>query len=168
MPEQTTFTAVAAMAENRVIGRGGKLPWHLPGDLRFFKKLTTGGIVVMGRATFESIGRPLPDRRNIVLSADPAWTPPEGVERAPCLDDLDSLLGPGAGEVFVIGGAKVYAALLPRCEVLVLTHVAGSPDGDTFFPAFEPDFVPDVAPDPASGPVLARGEGFEIRRYRRQ
>jgi len=130
------------MASNRVIGRGGGLPWHVPDDLKFFKSLTRGHAVVMGRKTFESIGRPLPQRRNIVLSRPPArdrpaWSAP-GVEIIHWPDDLDQL---GlAGRVFVIGGAEVYRLLLPRCTSVIVSRMQAVPDGDAFMPPFEGDF----------------------------
>lgn len=143
------------MASNRVIGRDGQLPWHLSEDLKFFKRTTSGHPIVMGRTTFESIGRPLPKRRNIVLST--TMEPVEGIEIARDLSDLDSLLGDDGGEVFVIGGAKVYSALLPRCSVVYLTFVFEAYAGDTFFPPFEDEFGLES--------VLVEGEKFEIRRY---
>lgn len=130
------------MASNRVIGRGGGLPWHVPDDLKFFKSLTRGHPVVMGRKTFESIGRPLPQRRNIVLSrrpegGAPGWSAP-GLEIIHSPEDLDAL---GlVGRVFVIGGAEVYRLLLPRCTSVIVSRMQAVPDGDAFMPPFEADF----------------------------
>jgi len=130
------------MAANRVIGRAGALPWHLPEDLKFFKALTLGHPVVMGRKTFESIGRPLPKRRNIVLSRAPAagssaWSAP-GIEVMHSPDDLGTL---GlSGRVFVIGGAEIYRLLLPLCSSVMVTKVHAPCEGDAFMPVFEADF----------------------------
>jgi dihydrofolate reductase len=147
--------AVVAMASNRVIGRDGRLPWHLPDDLRFFKRLTLGHPVVMGRRTFESIGRPLPGRRNIVLSRSLA--PREGIEVIGDISALDRL---GLeGPVFVIGGAEVYRQLLPRCESVYVSQLFAPCDGDALMPAFEGEF-PAVE-------TLERFAEFEVRHYRR-
>lgn len=132
------MTAIVAMTPNRVIGRDGGLPWHLPEDLAFFKKTTSGHAVVMGRKTFDSIGRPLPKRRNIVLTRDASWSA-AGVETIGRPEDLDQLPGLD-GEVFIIGGAEVYAAFLPRLDALLVSHVSGDFPGDTFFPMFEDRF----------------------------
>ena len=152
---KTSFSAIAAMATNRVIGRDGQLPWHLPEDLKFFKKVTSGHPIVMGRTTYESIGRPLPKRRNVVLSSSLAGI--DGVEVIPSIEELDNLLGEEAGEVFVIGGAKLYQALLPRCSVLYLTLVEEEYEGDVVFPPFESEFRLEE--------VMGGGDGFEFRRY---
>ncbi|WP_050030578.1 dihydrofolate reductase [Verrucomicrobium sp. BvORR034] len=150
--------AIAAMASNRVIGRNGTLPWHLPEDLKFFKKTTAGHPVLMGRKTFESIvaalGKPLPNRRNIVLSSTLA--PQEGIEVIPDLASL-SQLSALTSPVYLIGGAQLYSALLPVCDELLLTWIDQAYEGDAFFPAFEGDFTLQE--------VLGRGEGFEFRRY---
>ena len=146
--------AIAAMSRERVIGAGGKIPWHLSEDLKFFKRATLGQVVVMGRKTFESLGRPLPGRENWVVSRTAA------IEGARVFRDPSEVVGPGDGrEVYVIGGAEIYAAMLPACSEVLLTHVDVSVDGDTWFPAFEEAFD--------SGETVQRGEGYEIRRYRR-
>jgi len=149
--------AIAAMASNRVIGRDGELPWHLPEDFRWFKKLTMGLPMVMGRKTCESIGRPLPGRRNLVVSRQ--WTQaPEGFELLDSTDALDEL---GLqGDVFVIGGAVIFEELLPRCEEVYLSYVFEQYPGDTFFPAFEDQFE--------MAEVLASYPEFELRRYVRK
>jgi dihydrofolate reductase len=131
-----TLHAVVAMAANRVIGANGRLPWHEPEDLKFFKKLTSGHPVIMGRKTFESIGKPLPNRRNLVLSRK--WTPPAGVEVVPAPEALSQL---GLeGDVFVIGGAEVFRHLLPYCQSVVASHLHASYPGDALMPPFEHDF----------------------------
>lgn len=129
-----TLTGIVAMTPDRVIGRDGALPWHLPADLKFFKRTTLGHPIVMGRTTFESIGRPLPRRRNLVLTRDPEWRA-EGVEtlRSPAaLSKLD--LGEKA---FIIGGAEVFRALLDQLDELLVSMLRSAHDGDTFFPPFE-------------------------------
>ena len=130
------LSLVCALAENGVIGRGGDLPWHLPKDLRRFKRLTTGGVLLMGRRTWESIGRPLPKRRSLVLSRDPRFQPP-GAEVFANLDEALEQVAP-AKQVFVIGGAAVYAETLPRAQRLYLTRVHADVEGDVYFPGFDP------------------------------
>jgi dihydrofolate reductase len=126
--------AVAAMAANRVIGAGGGIPWHLPEDLRWFKELTMGGTLLMGRVTYESIGRPLPGRETIVLSRRDGVEIP-GVQ---VIRDLSGLAGVRVqGEVFVVGGAEVYRVALPYCRDLYLTELPEAVEGDRFFPVFE-------------------------------
>ncbi len=130
------FHAVVAMGTNRVIGRGGKLPWHEPDDLRFFKQLTSGHPVIMGRRTWDSIGRPLPNRRNIVLSRTMA--PVAGIEVVRTPEELATL---GLqGDAFVIGGAEIYRELLPQCASVYVSKMNAAPEGDAFMPAFEADF----------------------------
>lgn len=146
--------AIAAMAENRVIGRNGGIPWHLPEDFRWFKRTTLGHIVLMGRRTYESLGKPLPGRENIVLSRQGGT-----FAGAQTLRSMDELQLPEDGRrVFVIGGAEIYRQLLPRCGTFYLSLVYGSPEGDTFLPEFEDTF--DLVE------VLARFPEFEIRHYR--
>jgi len=146
--------AIAAMSPDRVIGASGKIPWHLSEDLQFFKRTTLGHVIVMGRKTFESLGRPLPGRENWVLSRTASFDGAR-VFRSPA-----EIAPPADGrEVFVIGGAELYASLLPRCREVLLTHVEIRVAGDTWFPEFETEF--DV------GEVVQSGDGYEIRRYRR-
>jgi dihydrofolate reductase len=133
-----SFKAIAAMAENRVIGCGGALPWRLPADFQWFKRTTGGQIVVMGRKTYESIGKPLPGRRNIVLTRR-AWSSP-GIETASDADALDRAIDGDEREVWIAGGAEVYASFLSRCSDLFLTRVFQTPKGDAFFPPFEDRF----------------------------
>ncbi len=128
---------VVAMAEGRVIGAGGRLPWHLPADLRHFRRLTLGKPVVMGRRTFESIGRPLPGRTNIVVTRKLDVRLP-GVAVAPDVEAALAMARP-LGEAMVIGGAALYAAALPLALRIYLTEVHARLDGDTWFPEFDPD-----------------------------
>jgi dihydrofolate reductase len=144
------FKAIAAMSENRVIGSGGKIPWHLPEDFRFFRKMTTGNILVMGRRTFQAVGRPLPDRHTIVLSRH-CKKPREILgqselglfqcgtfEIASALESIDYSGDPR--EIFICGGGQVYAGALPFCSDLYLTIVKRIVEGDTCFPPFEDQF----------------------------
>lgn len=126
------------MAENRVIGRDGALPWRLPEDLRRFRALTTGHAVIMGRKTFESLGRPLPDRLNIVLSRSPSPALPPGVLHAKSLDAALALV-PADKQAFIIGGADVYREALPLVAQIHLTLVQAQVPGDTRFPPLDPD-----------------------------
>jgi dihydrofolate reductase len=125
---------IAAMAENRIIGAGGSLPWHLPRDMRHFKTLTTGHPVIMGRKTFETINVPLPKRHNVVVTSNPAYAA-EGVD---VVGSLDAALGAidDAAEVFVAGGGEIYRQALPYAARIYLTVVHGRFDGDTRFPEF--------------------------------
>jgi dihydrofolate reductase len=130
------FKAIAAMSLNRVIGAANKIPWHLPEDFKWFKQLTTGNIVVMGRKTFESIGKPLPNRETIILSRSRFSFP--GVHTVSDLSQID--LAAETREVFICGGGQVYAQALPLCSDLYLTLVKREVEGDAFFPAFENRF----------------------------
>lgn len=124
---------VVAIAENGVIGDRGALPWRLSDDLKWFRQITMGKPVIMGRKTFESVGKPLPGRRNIVVTRDEAWRA-DGVERAVNPNVALDLAG-DVEEVCVIGGAEIYRALLPLCDRLYLTRVDAAPEGDTRFPS---------------------------------
>jgi dihydrofolate reductase len=127
-------TLIAAMAENRVIGRDNALPWHLPDDLMRFKQRTEGHVVIMGRRTFESVGRPLPRRRSIVVTRKHDYHPP-GAEIAHSLEEaLERARESGQSEVFILGGAEIYAVALPEADRLELTIVHADVTGDTFFP----------------------------------
>ena len=124
------------MSLNRVIGAHNHIPWHLPEDFKWFKKTTTGHVLVMGRKTYESIGRPLPNRLTVVLSRKAQSIP--GVEIISDLDALDPEAPQFAGRtLFISGGAEIYRQALPRCSDLYLTLVKRQVEGDTFFPPFE-------------------------------
>lgn len=123
---------IAAVSRNRVIGKDGKLPWHISEDLKRFKRLTTGHAVLMGRTTFESLGKPLPDRRNVVLTSRPI----PGVETYRSIDDALKALN-DEERVFVIGGGKIFAQLIERADELYLTLIDHDVEGDTFFPPYE-------------------------------
>jgi len=126
---------IAALAKNGVIGRDGALPWHLPDDLKRFKALTLGKPIVMGRKTYASVGRPLPKRRNVVLSRTSG--PIEGVELVRSVDEALALLE-GAPEICIIGGGEVYSAFLQIATKLELTHVEVDVEGDAKFPEIDP------------------------------
>ena len=154
--------AIVAMARNRVIGRAGGMPWHLPEDFRWFKRATMGGALLMGRKTFDSIGRLLPGRLSLVvtrgaLSAEFAAS--SDVVRVPDLAAFRPEDYPGR-EVWVAGGAEVYRQTLGRCTEIYLSLVESEPEGDTFFPPFEDDF--DLVETLLSQPE------FEVRRYVRR
>jgi dihydrofolate reductase len=129
-----TLQAIAAMAANRVIGDGNRLPWHLPEDLARFKRLTMGGTLVLGRKTYESIGRPLPGRKTVVVSRQPGYAP-EGVLVARSIEE--ALERAGEGNVWIAGGAAIYRQALDRCERLYLTRIEAEIQGDAFFPEID-------------------------------
>lgn len=136
MSSKQEISIIAAMAENGVIGRGGELPWRLPDEMRYFVRTTTGHTVIMGRKTFESFGNPLPNRRNIVITRDLAYTPPGGAEVAHSVGGALALAA-GDERVFIAGGGEVYRQALPLADRLYLTVVHGAPEGDTHFPPFD-------------------------------
>jgi dihydrofolate reductase len=125
---------IVAVAANGVIGRDNALPWHLPEDLRYFKQVTSGKTVVMGRKTFQSIGRPLPNRTNIVITRDPGFSA-EGVIVAHSLDE--ALAKGGDDEILVIGGSSLFAETLPRADRFYLTEINRAYEGDVQFPAWD-------------------------------
>lgn len=154
--EEVTVTLLAAVAENGVIGRDGGLPWHLPGDLPHVRRTTLGHAVIMGRRTYDSIGRPLPGRTTIVITRDPDWATP-GVS---VCHDLDAALRVAAQvdpEVFVLGGSDIYRLAMPRADRLLISDVPQTPNGDTYFPEIDPDRWREVARDPR--------EGFDVVTY---
>ena len=126
---------IAALSRNRVIGRDQRIPWNIRGEQAYFKKVTLGHPIVMGRKTWESIGRPLPGRRNIVVTRRQGYAA-AGAEVVSSLDDALARAG-DVTDVFVIGGGELYAQALPRADRLFLTEIDADFDGDTFFPAVE-------------------------------
>ena len=128
------LSMITAIAHHRVIGLNGSMPWHLPADLIYFKKTTLGSPVIMGRKTFDSIGKPLPGRTNIVLSRSDRLEI-EGCIVVKSLDDALVEVGK-VDEAFIIGGAQLYRQALPICNRLYLTHIEASFEGDTFFPDY--------------------------------
>ncbi|MET4162456.1 dihydrofolate reductase [Marinobacterium sp. MBR-111] len=135
---------IAAQSQNRVIGNNNKLPWYLPEDLKYFKRVTLGKPIIMGRKTFESIGRPLPGRTNIVITRNPDWTHDgAGVRVVHSLQQAIELaeslaLVNGFEESLVIGGAEIYALALPQADRLYLTQVHAEVQGDAHFPPLDP------------------------------
>ncbi len=151
------WKAIAAMARNRVIGKGNRIPWHLPADFQWFKRTTLGGILVMGRRTWDSIGRPLPGRETIVLSRSPLVIP--GARVLSGIEELRLATRTDHRQVWICGGAEIYRQLLPDCSDLYLTLVDAEPEGDAHFPPFESMFS-------SVGEVL-REPGFTVQHYRR-
>ena len=150
--------AIVAMDPHRLIGDKGKLPWHFSEDLQFFKRTTLGHPIVMGRKTFASLPRPLPGRKNVVLSR--SMPPTEGVTLFSNLKELLTWETKNAQDLFIIGGAEIYQLLFPYLEELFVTHVHQEFVGDTFFPAWEEDFD--------SGEILEEHPDFTIKRYFRK
>ena len=147
------------MSLNRVIGAGNRIPWHLPEDFKWFKQMTTGHVIVMGRRTFESIGKPLPNRLTIVLTRSASTIP--GVRTVSALSQIDPTDPALAGrEIFICGGAQLYQQALPLCSDLYLTLVQRVVEGDTVFPPFEDQF--ELAEEVLDSP------GFKILHYRRR
>lgn len=145
-----SLALVAAVAANGVIGRDGGIPWHLPGDLPRAKRLTMGHVLVMGRRTYESIGRPLPGRTTVVVTRQADWAPagvhvaggvPAALKLARSIDD----------QVFVLGGSELYRATLPIADRLHLTHLDAAPEGDTYFPEVDWSQWVEVAREPRDG-----------------
>lgn len=129
---------IAAVSENNVIGQKGRIPWNIKEDLNHFKELTSGNAIVMGRRTFESIGRPLPDRLNIVVSNTVDEIPGAVVVRS--LDEaVEAAESEGYDDVFVCGGQRLYEEAVPFCDRLYITRVHENYEGDCFFPEFDPD-----------------------------
>jgi dihydrofolate reductase len=129
------LSLIVAYARNGVIGRGGALPWRLPEDMARFKRITMGHPVIMGRKTWDSIGKPLPGRRNIVVTRNPGWHA-DGAEVARSLEEAIELCG-DVPDVFVIGGAQIYAEALPRADAIVATEIDRDFDGDARFPQLD-------------------------------
>jgi dihydrofolate reductase len=132
---------IAAVAANGVIGRNNRIPWQIPGELARFKEITMGHSLIMGRKTWDSLARPLPGRRNIVLTRDISFTAP-GAEVAHSLREAVAAAGPQAEKIFVIGGEQLYSTALPQADLLMLSRLDQSFDGDAFFPPFpSPPFL---------------------------
>lgn len=155
-------TLVVAVAENGIIGNGDALPWHISGDLKRFRAITWGKPILMGRRTFESIGRPLPGRTTIIITRDTAFTAPEGVLIATSLDEALEMAGQeaarlGVDEVAVVGGAQIYAQAFPLASRLRLTRVHASPEGDVHFPDFDPEQWQEIGRE---GPVQGEKDEY--------
>lgn len=154
-PSPRKIALVVAAARNRVIGRDGQMPWHVPGDLKTFRRLTMGRPVIMGRKTFQSIGRALDGRTNIVVTRDSNFAA-DGVITAASLDEAlaHAVDAPSADDfIMIIGGGQVYQAALALADRVYMSEIAADPDGDTWFPALDPAEWTEtaratIAPDP--------------------
>ena len=131
------ISAIVAMSENRVIGRNNQLPWHLPADLKHFKAITTGHPILMGRKTYESIGKPLPNRTNFVITRDASFQAPGCIVVTSLEAALQQAAELQAKELFIIGGAQIYQQAMPIIQRLYLTIVHQQFEGDAFFPEFD-------------------------------
>ncbi len=151
------FSAILAMSENRVIGHEGKIPWHIREEFQWFKRCTLGHSIIMGRKTYESIGRPLPGRRNLVVSRNA-----DSIEGVEIIRDPQSLKASDflPGKAFVIGGRELLVQMLPRCDEFFLTVVHRAVEGDVFLPEFENEF-------PVSSMVLEHAE-FHVMHFLRK
>ena len=129
------ISLIVAHDKNRVIGYESKMPWHLPGDLQYFKEMTMGKPIIMGRKTFESIGRPLPGRRNIVITRNKQYKS-DGIETVSSLEEA-LMLTKNDEEVMIIGGEQIFRLALPLANRLYITHINAELNGDTFFPSYE-------------------------------
>jgi dihydrofolate reductase len=166
MTPRSTLALIAAVARNGAIGKDNGLLWRLPADLQHFKRTTVGAPVVMGRRTWESLPaafRPLPGRRNVVVTRNSGWAAP-GAEAAPSLEDALDLLR-DAERVFVIGGGELYAQALPLADLLVLTEVDADFDGDTFFPVWDRSAFEELSRD---SQVSDAGWAYHFVTYRRR
>lgn len=149
------INVIVAMTKDRVIGKDGTLPWHLSEDLKLFKAHTSGNIVIMGRKTFDSIGRPLPNRRNIVVSKSiQEDEKAAGVEYFPDLDHALAAAQEGDGRIFIIGGASIYHQMIERADRLYISLVDGDFEGDTYFPEIKDDVWKVVKTEPHTGFAL--------------
>jgi dihydrofolate reductase len=150
LPSDRRVTLIAAYADNRVIGDHGRIPWRIPEDFAHFRATTMGGALVMGRATYDSIGRPLPGRTTIVITRDPDWSA-DGVLVAHSLDEALAAAAEDAGETFVAGGSQIYEQALPLATHQVLTEVHQSPEGDAHYPEFDTDEWVETRREPHAG-----------------
>ena len=156
--DKRIFTAVAAMSCNGVIGNKGQLPWHLSDDLKFFKKLTFGYPVIMGRKTYESIGRPLPGRKNIVISSNANIY--GDIEIHQSIEELIDVYKDSTESLFIIGGAQIYSALLNWTKEIYLTYIYKEYSGDTYFPQIDNNFKLDG--------IEFKTDEFEVRKMIRK
>ncbi|MBM4180575.1 MAG: dihydrofolate reductase [Betaproteobacteria bacterium] len=165
MPDRAApiLSVIAAMARNRVIGVNNTLPWRLPEDLKHFKALTMGHPIIMGRKTFESIGKPLPGRTTVIVTRDSGYR----VEGCLTATSIDAAIAACAGEpeIFFVGGAELYAQVLPRADRLYLTEIQADYAGDAWFPAFDRDAWEETARDRRVNPD---GLGYDFVTYRRR
>ena len=163
---------IAGIAENNVIGADGKIPWRIPSDMAFFKRTTMGKPIIMGRKQYETVGRPLPGRTNIVVSRQPGYQP-EGVI---VINDLAAAIehggaiaeADGVDEVMIIGGGEIYAQGMPSAQRLYISHVALAPAGEVLFPAIDPARWRRLVGEPAVEPSLKDEAPFHITIYERK
>lgn len=144
------ISLIVAHDEQRVIGYKNGMPWHLPGDLKYFKEQTMGKPTIMGRKTFESIGRPLPGRRNIIITRNESYQA-DGIETVASLDEA-LVLARDVPEIMIIGGEQIFRLALPIADRLYITAIHHSFTGDTFFPEYESEFVQVSAQEPVTAP----------------
>lgn len=149
---------IAAVAANGVIGTDGTIPWHLPEDFAHFKRTTLGHVLVMGRVTFESIGRPLPGRTTIVVTRDRSWSAPAGVLVAHSTEDALAQAAELDDQIYVAGGAQIYADAMAHADELLISEIPDSPDGDTHFPPIDPAIWREVDREPRDGLTVVRWE----------
>jgi dihydrofolate reductase len=157
-PSPPLITIIAAVAANGVIGHDGDLPWRLPGELARVKRLTMGHVLLMGRRTYESIGRPLPGRVTVVVTRQPDWQA-AGVLVARSIDEAVGLAGAQGRPIDVFGGADIYASMLPRADRMVITWVDATPEGDTRFPDVDWSNWREIRREP--------GDGYTVVEYER-
>ena len=134
--KKNSISLIAALSENRVIGNKGKIPWHIPEDLKRFKKLTLGHAIIMGRKTYASIGKPLPNRTNIIITRDPHFLAQNCTVVHSLKEAIDEAKRVSPGEIFIIGGGEIFAQALPFADKLYLTVVTGQFEGDAIFPDY--------------------------------
>jgi dihydrofolate reductase len=159
-----TVILIAAVARNGVIGHDGRIPWRVPGEQAFFKATTLGHTLVMGRATYESIGRPLPGRTTIVLTRDPDWRPSRlagshlrtGADGVTTAGSIEEALELARGDVYVAGGAAVYEAALPYADEQLISEIDLEPEGDTFYPDVDREDWHEVSREPHDGFTVVR------------
>ncbi len=152
------WKVIVAFAENGVIGKGLNIPWHIPADFKHFKETTMGGIIVMGARTWESFkGRPLPGRENVVISKN--CKPQEGIKIFASLEDFKEAYKNDERQIWICGGAKLYAAALPYCEEIIATIVKMKPEGDVYFPDISKTFI--------KNKVIFESEEFDILSFKK-
>lgn len=145
MNQSVVISAILAMSENRVIGLHNQLPWHLPADLKHFKTLTTGHPIIMGRKTYQAIGKPLPNRTNIILTRDATFSAPDCIVTTSAAEALESAKEIETVEIFIIGGAEIYKIFFPYTQRIYLTQIHKTFEGDTYFQALNPDEWHEIA-----------------------
>lgn len=157
------ISLIVAHDHNHVIGYENGMPWHLPGDLQYFKQKTMGKPMIMGRKTFESIGRPLPGRRNIVVTRDVNYRA-DGIETATSIEEALALAG-DVPEIMIIGGEQIFRLSMELTDRIYITKINHSFKGDTFFPTYEDDFVLVSSQEPETAP---EGYTFQYQIYERR